>query len=161
MAAAIREKDVVDVLRPWLGSAFLAATDTAAQLTETLRGYSPFHQSLDDLRDVLDKQLFHLLHTHLGVSMSVQLDSGRIVRIMVRTIEPITDDLLGVLFDSLSVYSVNYEMLNRYALTHESLSSLRVLFQKYRGMMSEDEVEMIVYMIKRTYPKERYGHWLV
>lgn len=160
MAAAIREYDVMEALRPWLGTAIVQNTAVAREAATVLRRYSPYRQSLDELRDELESGLFHLLHKTLGVSMTVRLDDGNLRRILVKDLEPMTDDLMGVLFDSLSVYSVTYELLNAYALSHESLASLRVLYQKYSDMMSPPERSMILSIIQSVYPPDRYRRWL-
>lgn len=160
MAAAIREIDVKEALRPWLGTALLENTPIAFDAANLLRGYSPYRQSLDELQKALDKFIFNALHTYVGVGMSVRVDDGRIRRIFVKDVEVIADDLMGVLFDSLSVYSVNFELLNAYALTHESLSSLRVLYLKYQQMMTLEERDMLLSIVKSVYPKERYHAWL-
>jgi hypothetical protein len=160
VAAPIEEKKVKAALRVWIGTAMLENTSIAYETANVLRRYSPFRQSLDELRDSLDTFLFKTLHSYLGSSMSVRLDDGRIHRIPVRDMEPMADDLMGVLFDSLSVYSVNFEQLNAYALTHESLAALRVLYEKYADMMSPAEREVLVSIVKDVYPPERYSAWL-
>ena len=160
MAAAIRETDIAEALRPWLGTVFINSTDIVREAAARLGRYSPYRQSLDELRDALDRYVFGALHQHLGVGMTARLDDGRIRRILVKDIERLTDDLMGVLFDSLAVYSVNYELLNAYALSHESLSSLRVLYQKYSEHMTADERATMVSVIRDVYPAERYAAWL-
>lgn len=160
MAAAIRDFDVKEALRPWLGFALVENTPIAQEAAALLRRYSPFRQSLDELRDALEHYLFHALHQTLGVSMTVRRDNGNLHRILVKDLEPLTDDLMGVLFDSLSVYSVTYELLNEYALTHESLASLRVLYQKYEQMMGSADRQLFLNIIKDVYEPERYRKWL-
>lgn len=160
MAAAIRDFDVREVLRFWVGTALVDNTSLLQEIAAILRRYSPYRQTLDELRDVLERHLFHALHQILGVSMTVRMDSGALRRIMVKDLEIITDDLMGILFDSLSVYSVTYELLNDYALNHESLSSLRVLYQKYSKMMTEEERDVLLYIIKSVHPAERSSQWL-
>lgn len=160
MAAPVEERKVKDALRPWLGTAMTENTTIAFDLANVLRRYSPFRQSLDELCEELNSFLFRALHSYLGSAMSIRLDDGRIRRIPVREIEPMADDLMGVLFDSLSVYSVNFELLNSYALTHESLAALRVLYQKYADMMNPAEREMLISIVRDVYPEERYQSWL-
>jgi len=160
VAASISEDKVINVLRPWLGPVILDHTSLAREAAHLLRQYSPFRKSLDELRDEIENHIFNALHRHLGVSMSVRFENGSVKRIFIRDIEIITDDLMGVLFDSLSVYSVNYELLNAYALSHASLSSLRVLYQRFSEWMSEAERQKLVSVITDTYPPERYKAWL-
>ncbi len=160
MAAPIEEQNVKAALRPWLGTALIENTSLAFDAANILRSYSPYRQSLDELRDTLDQFLFRALRQYLGTAMSIRLDDGRIHRVLVRDMEPMADDLMGVLFDSLSVYSVNLQLLNAYALTHESLSSIRVLYQKYQAMMTPEEHQMLATIVKEIYPQERYAHWL-
>ena len=43
----------------------------------------------------------------------------------------ITDDLMGLIFDSLTPFSANFIKINDYSMQVQSLNALRVLYQKY------------------------------
>lgn len=42
----------------------------------------------------------------------------------------------------------------------QSLSALRVLYQKYASYYSEEDLRFLKEMIRRTYPPEKYRDWL-
>lgn len=160
MAAVIRLKDVVDALRPWVGSLIAENTQLAPGAAEILRSYAPYKESTKQLAKRLDSYLFTALHTLLGRSMTITLDDGRDVRLFVSNLVYIADDMLGVLFQSLSPYSVNYLMLKEYSMTHESLAALRVLYQKYDDFQPPEEKTLIARIVRQSYPAWRYERWL-
>lgn len=160
MAAVIRLEDVVDALRPWVGSLIAENTQLAPGAADILRSYAPYKESTQQLAKRLDSYLFTALHTLLGRSMTITLDNGRDVRLLVSNLAYIADDLLGVLFASLSPYSVNYLMIKDYSMTHESLAALRVLYQKYDEFQSQEEKNLMARIIRQNYPLWRYERWL-
>ena len=70
------------------------------------------------------------------------------------------DDVMGLVFDSLTPFSANFTKINEYALHEESLSALRVLYQKYREFFTKEQYDFLVKMIRSIYPPERYAGWL-
>jgi len=160
MAASVSEDSVRQALRLWVGMDVIDNTSISREAVTLLRRYSPFRQSLSELRDAVETLLLGILHRFLGVSMSARMEDGCFRRILMRDIVALTDDLVGILFDSLAVYSVNYELISAYSLSHESLAALRVLYQKYEQWMKPDERAVLAAMIRRVYPKERYEQWL-
>ena len=67
---------------------------------------------------------------------------------------------MGVLFDKLTPFSANFIKLNDYSLRVQSLSALRVLYQKYASFYSEEDLRFLKEMVSRTYPPEKYRDWL-
>lgn len=160
MAAVIRTRDVARALHPWVGSYLLESTSLAEDVAQVLRSYAPYREDLFALSKRLDSFLFMLLRRLTMGSMQVYLDSGEAARIRTADLPLLTDDMLGVLMDSLSPYSVNYELLKEYALRQHSLSALRVLYSRYQSFQTREELAAVAYTVRTCHPKERYASWL-
>ena len=160
MATPVTLQDVEQVLHPWLGTLFLSSTPFASKLAFQLQEYAPYRQTLEELRDQVESYVVTELNRLTGGSMRMVLDDFQAKRIGLRDVLWMTDDIMGVLFDRLTLLSVNYEKLNDYALRVESLSALRVLYQKYASFFTQEEFHFLIQTIRRLYPPERYAAWL-
>lgn len=160
MGAAIRTQDVYSALIPWLGSLFLDYCNLAEDAANLLRGYAPYKEDLAGLAKRMESKLLMTVHKVTEGSMTVRLDSGEIRRILSDEFEDMADDVLGVLMQSLSPYSVNYELLKVYSLQNASLGALRALCTRYRDFEAEDEIETMERLVRSIYPKERWQSWL-
>ena len=160
MAMPVSTAEVERVLRPWLGSLFVNANPLAELLAEHMRAYAPYRQTLESLREELEKLLMTRLNSLTNGSLTVILDNYRSRRLTMSVIADITDDLMGLIFDKLTPFSANFIKLNDYSLHVPSLSALRVLYEKYASYYSEDEFAFMVRVIKNGYPPERYSAWL-
>ena len=160
MAMPIEKADVERALRPWLGSLFLNAHPLADMITEKLSGYAPYRQDLKSLHDELEVLLITRLNSMTGGTLTVILDNYRSRRLGQAALAAMTDDLMGLIFDKLTPFSANFIKLNDYSMHNESLSALRVLYQKYASFYSPEEFAFMVRMIKGIYPEERYRSWL-
>ena len=148
MPVGISEWQVREALRPHLGSALVEQTPLARQAASVLRGYAPYRDTLEELEARLESCLFDELYNALGDHMTVRLDDGRIVRIRMRQLPELADEAMGVLFESLQVYSVNYRTLKDYSMRAGSLSAMRVLYEKYAEFQSEEERELLARVIR-------------
>mgnify|MGYP007066630993 FL=1 len=160
LAIPVLQEELEMVLRPWLGSLFLTSNPMLDQLTQMMRGYVPYKQTLEDLRDQLESFLLTSINRYTHGSMMVLNDQYKTVRLGQGHIGWITDDVMGVLFDKLTPFSANFIKLNDYSLRVQSLSALRVLYQKYASYYSEEDLRFLKEMIRRTYPPEKYRDWL-
>lgn len=160
MAIPVGVEDIERVLRPWLGSLFLTSNTLAASITQRLMTYAPYRQTLESLRDELESYLLTSLNRLTRGSMTVLSDNYHSRRIGIEQIARITDDLMGVIFDKLTPFSANFIKINDYSLRVESLSALRVLYQKYSSYFTQAELAFMVSMIRIIYPAERYRDWL-
>ena len=160
MAAVISQRDVEQVLTPWLGTFTAVRTGLAEEAAHILRSYAPYKEDFEALHKRLESFLFSALHGILGPSMTVTRDDGSLVRVYVRDLYYIADDLMGVLFDSLSPYSVNFEALKDHSLRTGSLNAMRVLYQKYDAFQPPEEKELMARVIRENNPEWRYGYWL-
>ena len=160
MPIPVNPDDVIDVLKPWLGTLFLMSTPLSQEIAYEMMHYVPARESFAQLRDRLEHQLLVSINKLTRSSMCIMVEDYRTKRLTLGEIEDMTDDLIGIVFDRLSPFSSNFERLNEYALQHASLSALRVLYQKYSSFYSLEENAFMVQMIKKTYPQERYQAWL-
>ena len=160
MAAVINQQAVEQALIPWVGTGLVRGTALAEEAGHILRTYAPYKEDLPALAKRIDSFLFTWLHGLLGSSMTVIRDNGCQARIYVADLPLITDDLLGVLFDSLSPYSVNFALLKDYSMQTGSLSAMRVLYQKYDQFQCPAEKQIMARVIRENYPPWRYQHWL-
>lgn len=160
MGAIISENAVAEVLRPWLGSLLLHETPICLEAAHILRSYAPYREDFEGLQKRMESFLFSFLHSVLGSSMTVTRDDGNLMRVYVKDLYYIADDLMGVLFDSLSPYSVNFESLKAHSMKTGSLNAMRVLYQKYDAFQPPEEKELMARIIRENNPPWRYGHWL-
>ena len=160
MATPVTLPDVEQVLHPWLGTLFLSSTPFASKLAAQLQEYSPYRQTFEELREQIESCIVTEINRLTGGSMRVVLDNFQTRRIGLKDVRWMADDIMGVLFDRLTLLSINYEKLNDYALRVESLSALRVLYQNYASFFTLEEFRFLVQTIQRLYPRERYETWL-
>lgn len=160
MAIPVEVKDVEKVLRPWVGSLLLSSSTLAGDIACVLMEYAPYRHTLVQLRDCVAGDLLTGLNRATGGNMTIVQDNYKTRRLNLRDMEWMTDDVMGVVFESLTVFSANFEKLNDYALHEESLAAMRVLYQKYRAFFTDEEYAFLVRMIKSIYPVERYAMWL-
>lgn len=160
MAVPIVREDLELALQPWLGSLFLNSNLLLTKLTERMSAYAPYRQSLESLRDELESMLLTGINRYTHGSMMVLNDRYRTIRLGSEHIKWITDDMMGVLFDKLTPFSANFIKLNDYSLRVQSLSALRVLYQKYAAFYSPEELDFMLKMVKRIYSPEKYRDWL-
>ena len=91
-------------------------TGVCESVLRTLLRYAPYRDTLDDLEKRVESCLFDELYGYLGDSITVLLDDGSLSRIAMRELPSLADDVMGVLFRNMQVYSVTYEKLKDYAL---------------------------------------------
>ncbi len=160
MPGYITAEAVREALRPSLGSAVLEQTDLCQGAARLLLRFAPYRETYAELAQRLESYLFDTLYGFLGDDMTVLTDSGELRRIRMRELPRLADDVMGVLFDSLQVYSITYEKLKDYSLRAGSLSAMRVLYQKFDAFQPPEEKELIARIVRDSYPPERYAAWL-
>lgn len=152
--------DVRDALRYRLGSALVDEPGAADRCAEALREWTPFRESFAELAARLEDILFNSLYEALGPSMTARMDDGNLRRIRTAELKDAADDVLFVLFDSLKVYSVNYESLRAYAVESGSCSAMRVLLTRYGSQLPEADRRMIARILRDRLPREVWSRWL-
>lgn len=160
MPVAITTYSVKCVLRPYLGSDLVDGTPIAEEAAHVLRSYAPYRDTLEDLAQRLSNVLFDGLYSVLGPRMTVRLDGGELIRIRMQDLPDVADAVMGALFDSMTVYSVNFQTLKDYSLRTGSLSAMRVLYQKYDDFQSKEEKALMARIIRDNHPPFLYESWL-
>ena len=130
---------VREALRARLGSALVDEPGFADPLSALLNSYAPYKDTFADMAARVEDVLFNTLYEHLGPSMTVRMDNGSARRIRTAELKDAADDVMGILFDRMKVYSVNYEALHTYCMESGSFSAMRVLYTRYRDFLPESE----------------------
>ena len=156
----VQEESAARVLRPWLGAAFLSACDICAQVCGALNGFPAEDGDLGELAQRLGSLLFHAVRTLTEGDMRVLLDDGRVVRVRVDDIDQMADELLFLVLRGLPRSAWQYGRLRSFALSHESLSALRALYQRFSSFQTEDELALIARTVRTCHPAYRWRGWL-
>ena len=133
-------EQVQEALRGRLGSEVVEHTGVCESVLRTLLRYAPYRDTLDDLEKRVESCLFDELYGYLGDSMTVLLDDG--------SLPSLADDVMGVLFRNMQVYSVTYEKLKDYALYSGSLSAMRTLCERFDAFQSAEEKQLMEKIIQ-------------
>ena len=151
---------VREALRSRFGSALVdipGAWDRAAAL---LQGYAPYKDTFADLAARLEDVLFNAVYEQLGPSMGARMEDGSVRRIRSAEMKDAADDVMGVLFERLKVYSVNYEALHEYCMTTGSFAAMRVLYTRYKEFMPPAERKIFARVIRDARPRGQWEEWL-
>ena len=151
---------VREALRSRLGSSLVDEPGFADPLAAVLRSYLSYRDTFADLAARVEDTLFNLLYDRLGPSMSVRTNDGSFRRIRTNELKDAADDVMGVFFDQLKAYSVNYEALQSYVLESGSFSAMRVLYTRYAGLMSAGERQVLARVIRDARPESDWKEWL-
>ena len=151
---------VREALRSRLGSSLVDEPGFADPLAAVLRSYLSYRDTFADLAARVEDTLFNLLYDRLGPSMSVRTNDGSFRRIRTNELKDAADDVMGVFFDQLKAYSVNYEALQSYILESGSFSAMRVLYTRYAGLMSAGERQVLARVIRDARPESDWKEWL-
>ena len=151
---------VREALRSRFGSA-LADTPGIWDRTATLlQGYAPYRDTFESLASRLEDVIFNTLYEQLGPSMGARMDNGSVRRIRTAELKDAADDVMGVLFDSLKVYSVTYDSLHEYCMSAGSFAAMRVLYTRYADFMPAPERKIIARIIRDSRPRSEWETWI-
>ena len=151
---------VREVLRSRLGSALVDEPGFADPLAALLRSYASYKDTFASLAARVEDTLFNMLYDRLGPSMAVRMNDGSLRRVRTAELKDAADDVMGVFFDQLRVYSVNYEALRAYAVESGSFSAMRVLYTRYGDSLSAEEKKVLARVIRETRPRSEWQEWL-
>ena len=151
---------VREVLRPRFGSALMDTPGVPDAAAALLRTYAGYKDTFADLAARLEEVLFNTLYEHLGPAMSVRMDDGTTRRVRTAELKDAADDVMGVLFDQLKVYSVNYDSLHTYCMESGSFSAMRTLYTRYTDFLPDSERRIIARIVRDTHPQSQWESWL-
>ena len=156
----IESWQVGDALRFRFGSALADAPGIWDRAAALLQSYAPYKDTFETLAARLEDVIFNTVYEQLGPSMGARMEDGSVRRIRSVEMRDAADDVMGVLFDRLKVYSVNYEAIHEYCMATGSFAALRVLYTRYAEFMSPEERKIIARVIRDTRPREQWEEWL-
>lgn len=151
---------VREALRPRFGSALVDQPGVWDRAARLLQNYAPYRDTFADLAGRLEDALFNAVYEVLGPSMSAVMDSGAVRRIRMPEMKDAADDVMGVLFDTLKVYSVTYDSLRSYFMETGSFAALRTLYTRFAGFTAPSERRIMARIIRDTRPREYWESWL-
>lgn len=160
MNEMIEARQLQEALCPRLGTGLACApgfTDAALAL---LRGFSWPRDSFEALAAALEQALFNAIYERLGPGMSARMDDGSYRRIKLAEMPDAADDVMGVLFDALKVYSVHCDAIYAYCMKTGSFSAMRCLYLRYEALMSPEERQTLARIIRGSFPAERWRGFL-
>ena len=151
---------VREALRSRLGSSLVDEPGFADPLADVLRSYASYKDTFAELAARVENTLFNMLYDRLGSSMSVRMNDGSFRRIRSGEFRDAADDVMGVFFDQLKVYSVSYESLHSYVMEAGSFSAMRVLYTKFGSLMPAGERQVLARVIREARPASEWREWL-
>ena len=149
-----------EVLRDRLGSSLVDEPGFPDPLAKVLNSYASYKDTFAGLAAQVEDTLFNIMYNHLGPAMSVRLNDGSFRRIRTAELKDAADDVMGLLFDSLKVYSVSYEALQAYVMETGSFSAMRTLYTRFQSLMSSEERQILARVIRDSRPKSDWEEWL-
>ena len=149
-----------EALRFRFGSALADVPGIWDRTAAVLQNYAPYRDTFEDLAVRLEHALFNTLYEQLGPSMAVRMDDGTVRRIRTAELKDAADDVLGVLFNELKVYSVTYNLLHDYWLSAGSFAAMRVLYRRFGEFMPEGDRRILARIIRESRPRAEWETWL-
>ena len=156
----IKAWHVREALRSRFGSALVDQPGIWDRAASLLQRYAPYKDTFESLAAQLEDVIFNTVYELLGPSMGAQMEDGSVRRIRSAEMKDAADDVMGVLFDRLKVYSVNYEALHEYCMTTGSFAALKVLYTRYMEFTPPEERKIIARVIRDTRPRDQWEEWL-
>ena len=151
---------VREALRSRLGSSLVDEPGFADPLAAVLRSYASYKDTFSGLASKVEDTLFNILYDRLGPAMSLRMNDGSCRRFRTAELRDAADDVMGVLFEQLKVYSVSYQALQAYALESGSFSAMRVLYTRFGDMMTPGEKRVLARVIRDSRPSSEWKEWL-
>ena len=149
-----------EVLRNRLGSSLVDEPGFADPLADLLRSYASYKDTFAGMAARIEDTLFNMLYNRLGPTMSVRMNDGSLRRIRSAELKDAADDVMGVLFDNLKVYSVTYDSLHEYCMSAGSFAAMRVLYTRYTEFMPASERKILARIIRDCRPRTDWESWM-
>ena len=151
---------VRETLRSRFGSALVDIPGIWDRAAALLQRYAPYRDTFSDLAVRLEDAIFNAVYEQLGPSMGAQMDNGTVRRIRSAELKDAADDVMGVLFEHLKVYSVTYDSLHDYCMSTGSFAAMRVLYTRYTEFMPASERKVLARVIRNSRPASDWESWL-
>ncbi len=141
---------ICEALRPRFGSAVVDSPGFGEELLPLLLFWAPYKCSFADLASALEDRIFKALYDRLGPGMAVRTEQGSFRRVPLSELSDAADDVLGVLFEALKPYSVNYDALHSYWVATGSYQAMRVLLLRYSSFLPDREEEYLRKLVRES-----------
>ena len=151
---------VREALRPRFGSALVDIPGLWDRAASLLQRFAPYRDTFAGLAAQVEDAVFNAVYEQLGPSMGAQMDDGTVRRIRTSELKDAADDVMGVLFDNLKVYSVTYDSLHEYCLSAGSFSAMRVLYTRFAEFIPPAERKILARIIRDSRPRPYWESWL-
>ena len=151
---------VREALRSRFGSALVDQPGIWDRTASLLQRYAPYRDTFEGLAVQLEDAVFNAVYEQLGPSMSARMEDGSVRRIRTAEMKDAADDVMGVLFGHLKVYSVNYEAIRSYFMATGSFAALKVLYTRYRDYTAPDDRRIMARIIRDARPRSQWEEWL-
>ena len=156
MAYSIRVNEVRRALQPMLGTQLVTQTALCDHAADMLRRHQPGKESPQQLQRQLKECLFADLYELLGHQMLLRMDNGVVRRILLRDVDFMVDECLGVLLDAMNPPEITMAGLRAFAMERGSLSAMRVLLERFGEELPDMEREMLRRIIRENYPQNGF-----
>lgn len=150
MLRSITADDVLRLMQPVLGARFPRGTGLDEQTAQLLRAYQPRRESFDSLLHRLQECIFSGVYAYLGSAMLLQLEDGRVRRIMLQDVEHLTDLCSGLVLMTLPAGEVTLEQLRQMAMSGGSLGAMQALLHRYGDALPEMERQTIERILREN-----------
>ena len=158
--AVIESWHVREALRSRFGSALVDIPGIWDKTAALLQNYAPYRDAFADLASRIEDAVFNAGYEQLGPSMGAQMEDGSVRRIRSAEFGEAADDVLGLLFDRLKVYSVTYDSLHDYFLSTGSFAAMRVLYSRFGEFMPVSDRRILARIIRDSRPREVWESFL-
>ncbi len=139
MAYRIDPDVICRVMSPVLGGRFPRAAGLDETAAQVLRSYQPRREDRAVFLARLKDRIFGGIYDRLGSSMLLQLEDGRVRRILLSDVDYLVDMCFGVLLLELPCSEVSLEELRQMAMAEGSLGAMRALLVRYGDSLPEME----------------------
>ena len=154
----IGQSQVVEILRPWLGTRMLPYLEnTAASVRQMLCAWK-ITQPLFPLADGIRLCLYSAVRRITGGRMTVLPDAGRPVTMVTEDFDVLTDELLYLLFSRFPVDTEHMGILWDYGMKSGSLSAFKVLYLRFGTLIGESDRQSLTRVLT-AYPSFRLRGW--
>ena len=151
----------IAILSPWLGAVFVDAhAQLLARIGFKLAHFNPQRDSLQQLAQDVDSQLFMAVRNETKGRMTLQLNDGRYMKVRLQDFAIMADELLYPVMQSLPKNITNFKLIQDYSMRQGSLSALRALYFDFQAFQTEDEWLTVLRVIKTCHPPFRWRIWL-
>lgn len=149
-----------EVLRGRLGSSLVDEPGFSDPLARILCSYLSYKDTYASLASRVEDELFNMLYNRFGPAMTVRMNDGSFRRIHTSELKDAADDVMGVFFDQLKVYSVSYDALHTYVMESGSFSAMRTLYIRFGEFMTSDEKKLLARYICEARPRSEWEDWI-